>query len=133
VWPGIFLTKPNEHEAATITGVEVADGVSAEQAGRWFLDQAVSVVIVTRGERGAVAVEPGGVTELAAYPVRAVDTTAAGDAFVGALGAALSQRSTLQHALRRALAASALAVTVPGASPSLPTAAAVDEFLKARG
>ena len=69
-------------------------------------------------------------TELPAYPVRAVDTTAAGDAFIGALGAALSQGRTLPEALRRALAASALAVTVSGASPSLPTAAAVDDFLR---
>ena len=78
-------------------------------------------------------VEREAVTELPAYPVRAVDTTAAGDAFTGALGAALSLGATLADALRRASAASALAVTVRGASPSLPTAAAVTEFLQAHG
>jgi ribokinase len=132
VWPGVFLAKPNEHEAAIITGTAVADRVSAEHAGRWFLDQGVSVAVVTLGDRGVVVVERGGVTALPAYPVRAVDTTAAGDAFVGALGAALSQDATLPDALRRALAASALAVTIGGASPSLPAAAAVEEFLRAQ-
>jgi ribokinase len=89
--------------------------------------------VVTLGDRGAVVVEPGAVTELPAYPVRAVDTTAAGDAFTGALGAPLSQGLTLPEALHRAMASSALAVTVRGASPSLPTAAAVEEFLSTHG
>jgi ribokinase len=132
VWPGVFLAKPNEHEAATITGTAVTDRDSAEHAGRWFLDHGVSVAVVTLGDRGVVVVERGGVTALPAYPVRAVDTTAAGDAFIGALGATLSQGATLPDALRRALAASALAVTVSGASPSLPSAVAVEEFLRAQ-
>jgi ribokinase len=130
VWQGVFLAKPNEHEATMITGIPVTDRVSAVQAGRWFLDRGVQIAVVTLGARGAVVVERAGVTELPAYPVRAVDTTAAGDAFVGALGAALSQGWTLPEALRRALGASALAVTVLGASPSLPTAATVDDFLR---
>jgi len=132
VWPGVFLAKPNEHEAATITGVPVTDRRSAEHAGRWLLDQGVEIAVVTLGDRGAVVVEREAVTELPAYPVRAVDTTAAGDAFTGALGAALSLGANLPDALRRAMAASALAVTVRGASPSLPTTAAVDEFLRRR-
>jgi ribokinase len=132
LWPGVFLAKPNEHEAAMITGVAVTDRRSAEQAGRWFLDQGVEIAVVTLGDRGAVVVQREAVIELPAYPVRAIDTTAAGDAFTGALGAALSLGATLPDALRRALAASALAVTVRGASPSLPTAAAVTEFLQAR-
>ena len=89
--------------------------------------------VITLGERGAVLVEADGVTELPAYRVAAVDTTAAGDAFTGALGAALSQRRPLSEAVRRGMAAAALAVTVRGASPSLPTAAAVEEFLRTRG
>ena len=133
VWPGVWMAKPNEHEAAMITGVAVTDQRSAERAGRWFLDSGVEIAVVTLGDRGAVVVEQGKVTELPAYPVRAVDTTAAGDAFTGAVGAALSLGATLPEALRRALAASALAVTVPGASPSLPTATAVTEFLQAHG
>jgi ribokinase len=132
VWPGVYLAKPNEHEAAMMTGVAVTDRVSAEQAGRWFLHRGVQIVVVTRGDQGAVVVERGRATEFPAYPVQAVDTTAAGDAFLGALGASLSQGTTLPDALRRALAASALAVTVRGASPSLPTAPAVADFLRAQ-
>jgi ribokinase len=133
VWPGVFLAKPNEHEALMITGAPVTDRVSAEQAGRWFLDRGVQVAVVTRGDRGAVVVERDAVTELPAYQVRAVDTTAAGDALIGALGAALSQGTPLPDAIRRAIAASALAVTVRGASQSMPTAAAVNDFLKGHG
>ena len=67
---------------------------------------------------------------LPAFAVRAVDTTAAGDAFTGAFGAGAGRLGwRCLTRLRRALAASALAVTVRGASPSLPTAAAVDAFL----
>jgi ribokinase len=129
IWPGVFLAKPNEHETAAITGIPVIDRSSAEQAGRWFLNHGVTVAVITRGDQGAVIVQREGVTAVPAYPVRAVDTTAAGDAFVGALGASLSDGAKLAEALRRALAASALSVTVRGASPSLPTAAAVDRFL----
>lgn len=130
IWAGVLLTKPNEHEASTITGVAVLDAASAADAGRWFLDRGVRTAVITLGTRGAVVVEAGGVTELPAHRVEAVDTTAAGDAFTGALGAALSQRLATADALRRGMAAAALAVTVRGASPSLPTAAAVDAFLR---
>ena len=61
-----------------------------------------------------------------------MDTTAAGDAFTGALGASLARGASLPEAVRRGLAAGALAVTVRGASPSLPTAAAIDSFLAER-
>jgi ribokinase len=130
VWAGVRLTKPNEYEATRITGISVEDVPSAARAGRWFLDRGVEAAVVTLGDRGAVVVEADGVTELPAYRVEAVDTTAAGDAFTGALGAALSQGHELPEALRRGMAAAALAVTVRGASPSLPTAAAVDDFLR---
>ena len=130
IWSGVRLTKPNEHEASTITGVSVHDAESAVQAGQWFLDRGVGTAVITLGERGAVLVETDRVTELPAYRVEAVDTTAAGDAFTGALGAALSQGRPLGEAVRRGMAAAALAVTVRGASPSLPTAEAVDEFLR---
>ncbi|HZA04722.1 MAG TPA: ribokinase [Propionibacteriaceae bacterium] len=129
IWAGVRLTKPNQHEASAITGTSVRDAASAAEAGRWFLDRGVETAVITLGERGAVVVEADGVTELPAYPVEPVDTTAAGDAFTGTLGAALSRGSELPEALRRGMAAAALAVTVRGASPSLPTAAAVEEFL----
>ncbi|MBW3612045.1 MAG: hypothetical protein KY438_11055, partial [Actinobacteria bacterium] len=64
-----------------------------------------------------------------AYPVRAVDTTAAGDGFTGSLGAGLAAGLGWEELVRRALATGALTVTKRGASPSIPTAAEVDDFL----
>jgi ribokinase len=89
--------------------------------------------MITRGDRGAVVIGPGGVEDYPAFPATPVDTTAAGDAFTGALGASLARGAALPEAVRRGLAAGALAVTVRGASPSLPTAAAIDSFLAESG
>jgi ribokinase len=131
VWGGVSVVKPNELEAEVLTGIPVTDRSSAEQAARWFFDQGVAIAIITLGERGALLLGPDGVSEYPAFPATPVDTTAAGDAFSGALGASLARGTSLPEALRRGLAAGALAVTVRGASPSLPTAAAVDAFLAA--
>jgi ribokinase len=131
VWRGVSVVKPNELEAELLTGVSVTDRNSAEQAARWFFDQGVAIAIITLGERGALLVGPDGVVEYPAFPVMPVDTTAAGDAFSGAFGASLARGTSLPEALRRGLAAGALAVTARGASPSLPTAEAVDAFLAA--
>jgi ribokinase len=129
VWHGVSVVKPNELEAEVLTGIHVTDRSSAEQAARWLFDQGVAIAIITLGEHGALLVGPDGVTEYPAFPATPVDTTAAGDAFSGALGASLARGTSLPEALRRGLAAGALAVSVRGASPSLPTAAAVDAFL----
>ena len=129
VWPGVFVVKPNELEAEILTGIPVTDRSSAEQAARWFIDRGVSIAMITRGALGVILVGPDGVAEYPAFPATAVDTTAAGDAFSGALGASLAGGASLPEALGRGLAAGALAVTVRGASPSLPTAAAIDTFL----
>jgi ribokinase len=131
VWHGVSVVKPNELETEVLTGVSVTDRRSAEQAARWFFDQGVAIAIITLGERGALLIGPDGVAEYPAFPATPVDTTAAGDAFSGAFGASLAQGTSLPEALRRGLAAGALAVTVRGASTSLPTADAVEAFLAA--
>jgi ribokinase len=132
VWRGVTVVKPNELEAELMTGVPVTDYSSAEQAARWFFDQGVAIAIITLGERGALLVGPDGIAEYPAFPVMPVDTTAAGDAFSGALGASMARGTSLPEALRRGLAAGALAVTARGASPSLPKAEAIDDFLAAQ-
>jgi ribokinase len=129
VWRGVSVVKPNELEAEVLTGISVTDLSSAEQAARWFLDRGATIAMITRGPHGAVLVGPDGVAEYPAFPATPVDTTAAGDAFSGALGASLARGASLPDALRRGLAAGALAVSVRGASPSLPTAEAVDALL----
>lgn len=132
IWAGVWLACPNETEAEVLTGTRVTDVRSAERAARWFLERGVHQVVITRGGRGTVVVGPSGTTEIPAFGVTPVDTTAAGDTFAGALGAAVAAGLPWPVALRRAAAAGALATTKPGASPSIPTAAEVDTFLKGR-
>jgi ribokinase len=132
IWRGVSVTKPNELEAEVLTGISVTDLSSAEQAARWFLDRGATIAMITRGERGAVVLGSDGLEEYPAFPATPVDTTAAGDAFTGALGASLARGASLPEALQRGLAAGGLAVSVRGASPSLPTAEAIDAFLAAQ-
>ena len=122
VWQHIDVVTPNETEAAVLTGIEVTGPSSAVEAGRWFLDRGAGHAIVTLGGEGAVAVSPGAQPRtFAAHPVTPVDTTAAGDAFTGTLGAVLAAGESLDAAIRYGMAAGALAVTRAGASPSMPT------------
>jgi ribokinase len=129
LWTCVDVVTPNETEAARLTGRAVQGPASAAGAGRWFVDRGAATAVVTLAERGAVVVTRAGVTQHASVPVTAVDTTAAGDAFTGALGAGLALGHPWAVAVERALAAGAFAVTVAGASPSLPTRAQVDELL----
>ena len=129
VWALFDVVTPNESEASTITGLTVDDVASAERAGRWFVDRGVSHAVITLAAAGAVVVDGAGARHVLAPSVDAVDTTAAGDAFAGYLGAGLADGLSLDDALPRAVAAGALAVTRRGASPSLPAGADVDAFL----
>jgi ribokinase len=129
VWRGVSLVTPNELEAEVLTGIAVTSHHSAVRAARWFLDRGVTIAVITRGEHGVLAMGREGAQEYPALTVTPVDTTAAGDAFAGALGASLANGASLAIALRRGVAAGALAVTIQGASRSLPTAASVDAFL----
>jgi ribokinase len=104
-----------------------ADGLAGPRA---LAASSGATVIVTLGAEGSVVVTPEGVTtRVAAHPVTAVDTTAAGDAYCGALAAALAGGSDLDAAVRRASAAGSLAATREGAVPSLPAGAEVDALL----
>lgn len=116
---------PNQAEAAAISG-----RASPEEALAWLQDTLGASVALTLGERGALVAgtDARGVL-VPTFEVKAVDTTAAGDAFCGALVAALVGGSSLSEAARRGCAAGALATTVRGAVPSLPSAAAVDLLL----
>ncbi|MDX2400413.1 ribokinase [Microbacterium algeriense] len=132
LWRSIDIVTPNETEASLISGIEVTDALSAERAGRWFLDQGVGAAVITLAGQGSCVVTADGATIVPPFPVEAVDTTAAGDAYAGYLGAALANGSSLSDAVRLATAAGALAVTKQGASPSLPHRAEVEAFLHER-
>ncbi|GGS19196.1 ribokinase [Streptomyces humidus] len=136
VWAHVDIVTPNESEATALTGIEVHGFESAERAARWFLDRGVRQALITLGGAGAVSVlraaDGSDVTSrFPAFPVVPVDTTAAGDAFTGALGAALAAGLGNDDAVRRGMAAGALATTVAGASPSLPDRTAVSALLAA--
>ena len=130
IWADIDVVTPNETEASMLTGITVTDIDSATAAGRWFVAHGVGTAVVTLASQGVVVVDAHGSHHVPAPHVDAVDTTAAGDAFAGYLGAELARGLTLEESLPRAMAAGALAVTRRGASPSLPDVADVDAFLK---
>ncbi len=127
-WELINIVTPNESEAHSLTGIEVTDEQSAKLAGQWFLDQGVENAIITMGGQGVVLVNKQETRLFAAPRVQAVDTTAAGDAFAGYLGALLSEGASLEEAIGVAVKAASISVTKLGASSSLPTRTQVDGF-----
>ena len=127
-WELINIVTPNESEAHSLTGIEVTDEQSAKKAGQWFLDQGVENAIITMGGSGVVLVNKQETKLFAAPKVQAVDTTAAGDAFAGYLGALLAEGSSLKEAIEVAVKAASISVTKLGASSSLPTRDQVDGF-----
>jgi ribokinase len=108
---------------------QITSRSEAEAAARALLARGPRVVIVTLGEEGALALEGRSVSHAPALPVQAVDTTAAGDAFNGALAVALGEGRGLGDALAFATAAAGLACTRRGAQDSLPLRAEVDAVL----
>jgi len=133
----VDLLVVNETEAAGLAGRPVDEVAGAPEDAAAALTTLVPAVVLTLGAAGAAWAEarPGGASAAGLVPgfaVDAVDTTAAGDAFAGALAVRLANGEALSDAVRFANAAGALAATRPGAQPSLPTAAAIAGFLEAR-
>ena len=119
---------PNETEAATITGVEVVDGKSAKKAADKLHELGVSAVIITIGDKGAFYDFQDKQGLIPAFKVKAVDTTAAGDTFIGAMTSILKPDfSNLSDAITFANKASSLTVQGYGAQPSIPTKAEVEQ------
>ncbi|MGA2803137.1 MAG: ribokinase [Acidimicrobiales bacterium] len=125
----VDLCLPNEVEAAALTGVAVDDVEGAVRAGRALVSRGCGAVVVTLGGKGSVYVDTERVLAVPSFSVPVVDTVAAGDAFCGVLASALARGRDLEASLVRAAAAGALAVGVAGATPSLPTARAVEKIL----
>jgi ribokinase len=121
---------PNETELSLLTGMDVIDLPAAERAAKSLLERGVRHVIVTLGSKGALIVTSTHVTHVASYKVDVVDTTAAGDAFIGGFAYSLLQNKTLEESVRYGCACGALATTRFGAQPSLPTKDEVEFFIK---
>ncbi|MHB1319598.1 MAG: ribokinase, partial [Anaerolineae bacterium] len=127
---GVTFLVVNETEAETLTGVPVTDLAGARAAATELQAMGVPVVIVTLGGDGALLMGEGHTLHVPARSVEVVDTTAAGDAFIGGLVASLDRGLDLPDAVRYATCAGTLATTVLGAQTSLPDKAAVDAFYR---
>lgn len=129
IFPDIDLLTPNQTEARVLLGVAPDDPTpDLDLCGR-LLELGVGTVILTRGSEGAVIVTPDGTKEIPSATVRVVDSTGAGDAFNGALAAALASDDPLETAVEAAAKAGALACTKLGVIPALPHKAELDELL----
>jgi ribokinase len=124
---------PNESELGILTGLPVNDVSSAERAAKQLLEHGAQNVIVTLGSAGALIVTKEGATHIPSFRVNVVDTTAAGDAFIGGFATALLQNKSFEESVRYGCACGALAATKFGAQPSLPAREEVERFMSLRG
>ena len=125
----IDIFVPNEVETEFLTKVTVADDEGARLAAKVLFEKGISTIVLTLGNRGALLLTSQRSQLVPAYNVKVVDTTAAGDAFCGALATALANGDKIENAVAFANATGALAVTVLGAAPSMPTAEQVHDFV----
>ncbi|CAM4130702.1 ribokinase [Serratia silvae] len=129
----IDMITPNETEAQRLTGIAVNNDADAERAANILHDKGIGCVIITLGSRGVWLSENGKGKLVPGFKVKAVDTIAAGDTFNGALVTALLEGKVMSDAVRFAHAAAAIAVTRPGAQPSVPWREEIDAFLQQQG
>lgn len=126
LFPHLFLITPNETEAESLTGIPVTDSGSAEQAAQKLLELGVRNIVITLGAKGAY-LHTGESGRLITVPrVTAVDSTAAGDCFNGALTVALAEGKSLTDAVTFACQAATISVTRLGAQASMPTRDEID-------
>ncbi|MFZ5916668.1 MAG: ribokinase [Chloroflexota bacterium] len=121
---------PNESETALLSGRPVTGVDSARAAARTLRGMGIGTVVLTLGGQGAFLITEGREAHVPAFSVEVVDTTAAGDAFVGGFAVAVASGWPLPQAARFAAASGALATTRLGAQPSLPTLSDVERLLR---
>lgn len=116
----VYMMIPNETEAEIISGVKVHDWESAKKAADIICSKGVEIVVITMGSMGALLKEGGEYHKISALKVNAVDTTAAGDTFCGAISVAIAEGKNLKEAIAFANQSSAITVTRMGAQSSIP-------------
>jgi len=130
----ISIITPNQKEAEMLTGIRVADEVSAKQAAELLHKKGIETVIITLGAMGAFVFHENKYSMIPGHKVNVVDTTAAGDVFNGAMIVALSEGQTMEAAVVFACKAAAISVTMLGAKASAPQRKEVEafEYIKAK-
>lgn len=123
----------NQSECKMLTDIYPNNSYECERAAKILQNKGAKNIIITLGSKGSVTVTLDEVIRINAYKVETVDSTAAGDSFIGALVAKISFGSPLYEALSYATKVSAITVTKKGAQISIPTIEEVNEFLKAKG
>jgi len=113
---------PNEREAEMLTKLSIKTLEDAERAGKVLLDRGVDTVILTLGERGSLLMDKNGAFHIPSAKVKAIDTTGAGDAFVGSLAFFLAMGKPIKEAIRRANYIAAISVQSSGTQVSFPRA-----------
>jgi ribokinase len=129
----VSILTPNETEAELLTGIKVTDEATAAKAAEKLQARGVETVIITLGARGAFVATASTRELVPGFRVKAVDTTAAGDVFNGALAVALGEGRPLLEAARFANAAAAISVTRLGAQPSAPLRKEIERLQRDTG
>lgn len=111
---------PNETEASQLSGIAVESVSDAKRCAKWLHGKGVSCVIITLGSQGCVVADQQAVRHIPPHPVAAIDTTGAGDAFIGCLAASLATGLSREDSIQRAVIYSALSTTKRGALESYP-------------
>lgn len=126
----ISIITPNKKEAEMLTCIEISDVNSAQQAAKILAAKGIETVIITMGAEGAIIFDNDSFTIVPALKVKAVDTTAAGDVFNGALAVAISEGKDMREAVHFANAAAAISVTALGAQASAPHRNEAEAFMQ---
>ncbi|WP_312664728.1 ribokinase [Pantoea sp. CTOTU49201] len=129
----IDIITPNETEAEILTGIAVKSDEDAARAAAALHAKGIDTVLITLGRRGVWLSEQGNGMRIPGFSVQAIDTIAAGDTFNGAFITARLEGVPMHDAVRFAHAAAAIAVTRPGAQPSVPWRTEIDAFLQQQG
>jgi ribokinase len=128
IYPCLTYIKPNEHEAAALSGIAIHSADDAFRAGRWFVKAGVRTAIITLGANGTVLVTKQTERYFETIKTNAVDTTGAGDVFSGALMKAMAEGMAVEDAILYANCAASLSVTKPGVTESIPAPGEVSEL-----
>ena len=133
LYQNVDILTPNQIEAAQLVGFPVDNQEAAAQAAKMLRQRGIGTVIVKLGDQGAFCASESESFFVPAFPIQAVDSVAAGDAFNGALAAALTKGLSLRQAVVWGAAAGAITATQAGAQTSLPTLEMFNRFLQEHG